>query len=71
VRLVNTAQQINGPIDNRALLATVGHRLVRTVAAESTEHSLALYAILFQGGLSTGFRASAATFRAAMKCRAR
>lgn len=42
------AQQETAPTDNRALLYSVGHRLVRAVAAESTRYSEALYAVVGQ-----------------------
>lgn len=34
--------------DNRALLATIGHRLVRAVASETTPYSAALFGVVLQ-----------------------
>jgi hypothetical protein len=35
-----------GPVDNRALLASIGHRRVRIVAGEVSRYAEALYAIV-------------------------
>lgn len=39
---------MNAALDSRALLATVGHRKVRTVAREDTPYAAALFAVVQQ-----------------------
>lgn len=41
-----SAQRVAAPVDNRALLAQIGHRLVRKVAAEVGPHAEALFAVV-------------------------
>lgn len=40
--------RVTTPVDNRALLAAIGHRRVRNVAAESGQYAEALFAVVLE-----------------------